>query len=62
LTSVTVSVTVLSPTLEQSNSLGLIEIVSIPQASVLPLFIEAAESIASPLASSWIVNGAAHSA
>ena len=48
--------------MEQSNSLGLIEIVSIPQASLLPLFIEAAVSIACPLASSWIVNGAAHSA
>ena len=58
-TSVTVSVTVLGPTLLQSKSVMSIEELAIPQASVLPLSISATVILAIPFASNWIVKGAA---
>ncbi|SRX75945.1 hypothetical protein AEQU3_02943 [Aequorivita antarctica] len=58
-TSVTVSVTVLGPTLLQLKEVTSIEVLAIPQASVLPFSIFATVILASPLASSWMVNGAA---
>ena len=59
LLSVTVRVTVLGPTLEQSKEETSIVVVAIPQASVLPFSISATVMLALPLASSWMVNGAA---
>src|SRR5690554_2163777 len=53
--SVTVRVTVLSPTCEQSKSYWLSVMLAIPQVSVEPLSISAAVMLALPVASSWMV-------
>src|SRR5690606_15309562 len=58
-TSVTVKVTVFGPTSAQVKSVRSIEVLAIPQASVLPFSISATVMLAFPLASSWMVNGAA---
>src|SRR5690606_37580132 len=55
LTSVTVRITVLSPTCEQSKSYWLSVMLAIPQESVEPLSISAAVRLALPVASSWMV-------
>src|SRR5690606_28924531 len=57
--SVTVKVTVFGPTSAQVKSATSIEVLAIPQASVLPFSISATVMLAFPLASSWMVNGAA---
>src|SRR5690606_39124382 len=54
-TSVTVRVTVLSPTCEQSKSYWLSVMLAIPQVSVEPLSISAAVMLVLPVASSWMV-------
>src|SRR5690606_26040547 len=53
LTSVTVRVTALSPTCEQSKSYWLSVMLMIPQEAVEPLSISVAEMLAFPVASSW---------
>src|SRR5690606_4825260 len=58
-TSVTVKVTVFGPTSEQVKSVTSIEVLAIPQASVLPFSISATVMLAFPLASNWMVKGAA---
>src|SRR5690606_7634084 len=55
LTSVTVRVTVLSPTSPQSKLFWLSVIEAIPQVSAEPLSISAAVMLAFPVASSWMV-------
>src|SRR5690606_5375684 len=57
-TSITVRVTVFGPTSLQSKSVMSIDVLAIPQASVLPFSISATVMLAIPFVSSWIVNGA----
>src|SRR5690606_36120346 len=52
--------TVFGPTSAQVKSVMSIEVLAIPQASVLPFSISATVMLAFPLASNWMVNGAAH--
>ena len=54
-TSITVNVTVLSPTCEQSNSVWSKYMVSIPQASFEPLLMSFADMIGFPTEFNWIV-------